>query len=245
MATVLSSMVNQLNQNATPRNQVCTFKHFNSYNPTKFYGNEGTTGLLQWFESIEGTFKNADCPENLKVCYATSVIQKRTLTWWNGEKRNRGIEVALALPWADVKTLMTDEFCPRNEIKKLEAEFWDLKKDSGESLAYTTRFHELSLLVPHMVTPLSRAIEKYINGLPMQIQDTVWAVNQPPLKKPSILLQPCQTIMLRQELYLKRVPRRPLRKPLLNPPRRPSLSLPSITRKGREGTFPLSHLLLL
>ncbi|KAI3824328.1 hypothetical protein L1987_05786 [Smallanthus sonchifolius] len=89
------------------------------------------------------------------------------------ENRNRGIEVALALPWADVKTLMTDEFCPRNEIKKLEAEFWDLKQDSGESLAYTTRFHELSLLVPHMVTPLSRSIKKYINGLPMQIQDTV------------------------------------------------------------------------
>ncbi|KAI3717827.1 hypothetical protein L1987_69690 [Smallanthus sonchifolius] len=78
---------------------------------------------------------------------------------------------------------MTDEFCPRNEIKKLEAEFWDLKQDSGESLAYTTRFHELSLLVPHMVTPLSRAIEKYINGLPMQIQDTVLGSNPATLEE--------------------------------------------------------------
>ncbi|KAI3762059.1 hypothetical protein L1987_52482 [Smallanthus sonchifolius] len=176
-------MVNQLNQNVAPRNPACTFKHFNSCNPTKFYGNEGATGLLQWFESIEGTFINADCPENLKVRYATSVFQKRALTWWNGEKRNRGIEVALALPWADVKALMTDEFCPRNEVKKLEAEFWDLKQDSGESLAYTTRFHELSLLVPHMVTPLSRAIEKYINGLPMQIQDTVLGSNPATLEE--------------------------------------------------------------
>ncbi|KAI3686970.1 hypothetical protein L1987_80660 [Smallanthus sonchifolius] len=56
---------------------------------------------------------------------------------------------------------------------KLEAEFWDLAQDGGESLAYTTRFHELSLLVPHIVTPLSRCIEKYIGGLPRQIQDTV------------------------------------------------------------------------
>ncbi|KAI3732573.1 hypothetical protein L1987_63779 [Smallanthus sonchifolius] len=125
MATILPTMVNQLNQNAAPRNPTCTFKHFNSCNPTKFYGNEGATGLLQWFESIEGTFINADCPENLKV--------------------------ALALPWVDVKTLMTDEFCPRNEVKKLEAEFWDLKQDSGESLAYTTRFHELSLLIQDTV----------------------------------------------------------------------------------------------
>ncbi|KAI3732746.1 hypothetical protein L1987_63954 [Smallanthus sonchifolius] len=104
-----------------------TFKHFNSCNPLKFYGTERATGLLQWFESIENTFLNSDCPDNL--------------------------------------------------LKKLEAEFWDLAQDSGENLAYTTRFHELSLLVPHMVTPLSRCIEKYIGGLPRQIQDTVLGRN--------------------------------------------------------------------
>ncbi|KAI3813853.1 hypothetical protein L1987_18588 [Smallanthus sonchifolius] len=155
----------------------CTFKNFNSCNPTKFYGTEGATGLLQWFESIESTFLNSDCPDNLRVRYATSVFQKRALTWWNGGKRNRGIDVAMALPWDEVKRLMTEEFCPRNEMKKLEAEFWDLAQDSGESLAYTTRFHELSLLVPHMVTPLARGIEKYIGGLPMKIQDTVLGRN--------------------------------------------------------------------
>ncbi|KAI3814167.1 hypothetical protein L1987_18914 [Smallanthus sonchifolius] len=116
-----------------------TFKHFNSCNPLKFYGTEGATGLLQWFESIENTFLNSDCPDNLRVRHATSVLQKRALTWWNGEKRNRGVDVAMALPWDEVKRLMTEEFCPRNEVKKLEAEFWDLAIDSGESLAYTTR----------------------------------------------------------------------------------------------------------
>ncbi|KAI3815298.1 hypothetical protein L1987_14960 [Smallanthus sonchifolius] len=160
----------------------CTFKHFNSCNPLKFYGTEGATGLLQWFESIENTFLNSDCPDNLRVRHATSVLQKRALTWWNGEKRNRGVDIAMALPWDEVKRLMTEEFCPRNEVKKLEAEFWDLAQDSGESLAYTTRFHELSLLVPHMVTPLSCCIEKYIGGLPRQIQDTVLGRNPATLK---------------------------------------------------------------
>ncbi|KAI3819779.1 hypothetical protein L1987_13629 [Smallanthus sonchifolius] len=155
----------------------CTFKHFNSCNPLKFYGTEGATGLLQWFESIENIFLNSDCPDNLRVRHATSVLQKQALTWWNGEKRNRGVDVAMALPWDEVKRLMTEEFCPRNEVKKLEAEFWDLAQDSGENLAYTTRFHELSLLMPHMVTPLSRCIEKYIGGLPRQIQDTVLGRN--------------------------------------------------------------------
>ncbi|KAD5803314.1 hypothetical protein E3N88_14674 [Mikania micrantha] len=182
MATVLPGLVNQLtqanrvqnNRNGEVANQICTFKHFNSCHPAKFLGSEGATGLLQWFESMESTFLHSDCSENLKVRYATSVFQKRALTWWNTEKRNRGAETAMALTWDEFKRLMTEEFCPRNEMMKLESEFWNLKQDSGENLAYTNRHHELSLLVPHMVTPLSRAIEKYISGLPRQIQDTCY-----------------------------------------------------------------------
>lgn len=184
MAAVLPNLVAQLHQQiATPANQgganppQCTFKHFNTCNPPKYNGSEGVTGLLQWFESMENTFRNSDCPENLKVRYGTSVFQKRALTWWNGEKHTRGAEAVYALSWDEVKELMTREFCPRNEIKKLEVEFWDLKQDSGENQAYNNRFHELSLLAPHLVTPLSRKIEKYIEGLPMQIQDTVWGRN--------------------------------------------------------------------
>ncbi|KAI3797676.1 hypothetical protein L1987_32938 [Smallanthus sonchifolius] len=190
LAALLTQLVNQITQANNNNNghasgsaatggggganpPQCTFKHFNSCNPLKFYGSEGATGLLQWFASIESTFLNSDCPDNLRTRHATSVFQKRALTWWNGEKRTRGVDVAVALPWDELKRIMTEEFCPRNEMKKLEAEFWDLAQDSGESLAYTTRFHELSLLVPHMVTPLSRCIEKYIGGLPRQIQDTV------------------------------------------------------------------------
>ncbi|KAI3827878.1 hypothetical protein L1987_01966 [Smallanthus sonchifolius] len=185
IATILAQLVTQLTQanGATNGNHKAnggngganpsqyTFKHFNSCNPLKFYGTEGATGLFQWFKSIENTFLNSDYHDNLRVRHATSVLQKRALTWWNGEKRNRGVDVAMALPWDEVKRLMTEELCPRNEVKKLEAEFWGLAQDSGESFAYTTRFHELSLLVPHMVTPLSRCIEKYIGGLPRQIQD--------------------------------------------------------------------------
>jgi hypothetical protein len=40
---------------------------------------------------------------------------------------------------------MSAEFCPRNEIKKLEAEFWDLKQVGGNNSEYTTRFQTGSL----------------------------------------------------------------------------------------------------
>ncbi|GKE90896.1 hypothetical protein Tco_1571991, partial [Tanacetum coccineum] len=35
---------------------------------------------------------------------------------------------------------------------------------------YTDRFHELAKLVPHLVTPESKHIGRYINGLPPQIR---------------------------------------------------------------------------
>ncbi|KAD6453809.1 hypothetical protein E3N88_08515 [Mikania micrantha] len=167
--------------NPIPINQVpinpprCSFKDFNSCNPTKFNGTEGATAMLQWFESMDSVFLNCECPNELKVRYATSTLQKRALTWWNAEKRTLGEEATTTLTWEQLKDAMTREFCPRNEIMKLEHEFWLLKQDSGENMAYNNRYHELSALVPEMVTPLSRAIEKYIGGLPMQIQDSVWS----------------------------------------------------------------------
>jgi len=186
MAAVLPGMVAQMQQQNVPTpaptaeetaNSRCNYKYFNSCGPPSFDGSEGATGLLQWFEGIEGAFLNSDCPENLQVRYGTSVLKKRALTWWNGEKHTRGAKEAYALTWDTVKELMTKEFCPRNEVKKLEAEFWELQQDSGENMVYNNRFHELSLLVPHMVKPLSRKIEKYIEGLPMQIQDAVFGSN--------------------------------------------------------------------
>ncbi|KAJ0466402.1 putative retrotransposon gag domain-containing protein [Helianthus annuus] len=124
---------------------------------------KGATGLLQWFESIKSTFRHVQCLDNRKVEFASSVFQKRALTWWNGIMRDRGAEVALAQTWAELRALMMREFCPRHELRALEREFDDLKQDSGEHRAYTDRYEELSLLCPAMVTPVDKTIQKYID----------------------------------------------------------------------------------
>ncbi|KAD3640191.1 hypothetical protein E3N88_29414 [Mikania micrantha] len=111
--------------------------------------------------------------DNLKVKMASSAFHKGALTWWNSEKNTRGREVTLALPWEGFKNLHVEQFCPRHELKKLEVEIRNLVQDSGKSAKYTTRFHELCILVPHLVTPLSCRIEKYIEGLPLVIRGTV------------------------------------------------------------------------
>ena len=116
-----------------------------------------------------------------------SVLHKRALTWWNEEKRTRGAEVALTMTWDQVKEIMKAGFCPRNEVKKLEDEFHTLAQDSGENLAYNTRFHELSLLLSHKVTPLSVAIEKYIGVYLCKFRLRYREGILPPWRKPNAL----------------------------------------------------------
>nr|GFA82607.1 reverse transcriptase domain-containing protein [Tanacetum cinerariifolium] len=56
---------------------------------------------------------------------------------------------------------------PRNvlEHKKLESEFWNHKMVGSDVDGYTTRFHKLARLVPHMVTPESQRVNRYIRDL--------------------------------------------------------------------------------
>nr|GFA69214.1 reverse transcriptase domain-containing protein [Tanacetum cinerariifolium] len=49
--------------------------------------------------------------------------------------------------------------------------------------AYTDRFHELARLVPHLVTPESRMIERYVYGLALQICRMVAAMEPTTIQK--------------------------------------------------------------
>ncbi|GJT43867.1 putative reverse transcriptase domain-containing protein [Tanacetum coccineum] len=77
---------------------------------------------------------------------------------------------AMALSWNDFKALMVEEFCPSNEMEKLENEFWNHKMVGANHAAYIDRFHELAKLVPHLVTPESSRIKRYIAGLAPEIR---------------------------------------------------------------------------
>ncbi|GJR59815.1 putative reverse transcriptase domain-containing protein [Tanacetum coccineum] len=48
--------------------------------------------------------------------------RERALTWWNSHKRTIGVDAAYAMKWAGLMKLMTEVYCPRNEIQKMETE---------------------------------------------------------------------------------------------------------------------------
>ncbi|GJY14391.1 hypothetical protein Tco_0384813 [Tanacetum coccineum] len=86
-----------------------------------------------------------------------------------------GREAAVGITMEDFKALMREEFCLNNEMQKLETEFWCHAMVGAGHAAYTNRFHELARLVPHLVTPENKRIERYIYGLASLICEMVAA----------------------------------------------------------------------
>ncbi|GJW08220.1 putative reverse transcriptase domain-containing protein [Tanacetum coccineum] len=101
----------------------CTFQDFLKCKPHNFSGTEGVVGLTRWFEKIET----------------------------NSHKRTIGVDAAYAMNWDGLMRLMTEVYCPRNEIQKMETEL--------------------------MVSDEEDRVERFIGGLPDNIQGNVIAAN--------------------------------------------------------------------
>ncbi|GKF09406.1 reverse transcriptase domain-containing protein, partial [Tanacetum coccineum] len=111
---------------------------------------------------MESVIENSRCAENQKVKYAASSFINKALTWWNTQVQARGREATIGMTWVEFKVLLVEEFCPSNEMEKLESEFWNHTMVRANHAGYTNRFHELAKLVPHLVTPESKRIRSAI-----------------------------------------------------------------------------------
>nr|GEV63686.1 hypothetical protein [Tanacetum cinerariifolium] len=109
-------------QDATPATRECTFAGFVKCNPTAFRGTEGAVELLRWFEKTKSVFGISECAEGKKVMFTAATLQGPALTWWNAKVATRGLETLNQIPWTEMKQLMTAEFCPIEEIQRMEHE---------------------------------------------------------------------------------------------------------------------------
>ncbi|GKE58619.1 putative reverse transcriptase domain-containing protein, partial [Tanacetum coccineum] len=94
-------------------------------------------------------------------------------TYWNGRIASMGIDATNGTPWTAVRKWMTEEFCPRSVLQRLEQELYNLKLKGTDIDGYTNRFHELALLCPRMVEPEQVKVEQYIRGLSKNIRGDV------------------------------------------------------------------------
>ncbi|GKA59197.1 putative reverse transcriptase domain-containing protein [Tanacetum coccineum] len=156
---------NARGQGGAPPAHECTYSSFMKCNPTSFHGNEGAVELCRWFEKTKSVFSISECAERNKVKFAVATLQGRALTWWNSQVATLGLEVVNEKSWNDMKIMMREEFCPPEEIIRMEVKLWNLRVKDSNIAAYTQRFNELVLLCPEMVPSEKKKVEAYVCGL--------------------------------------------------------------------------------
>ncbi|GJU44439.1 putative reverse transcriptase domain-containing protein [Tanacetum coccineum] len=139
--------------------------------------------LVNGNRKMESVEDMSGCSIDQKVKYTAGSLLGKALTWWNSQIRTLSREVAVNISWNDFKLMMIKEFCPSHEMQKLETELWNHAMVGAVHAAYTDRFHEFSRLVPHLVTPESRKIERYVYGLAPQICRMVAATKPKTMQK--------------------------------------------------------------
>nr|GEW79484.1 hypothetical protein [Tanacetum cinerariifolium] len=110
-------------QMTTP--QECTHTDFLKYQPISFQGAKGVIGLTRWLKKMESVFQISNYTVACQVKFASCTLKGSALTWWNSHMRAVRHDVAYVIPWAALKRMITDKYCPRGEIQKLESEYWN------------------------------------------------------------------------------------------------------------------------
>ncbi|GJT82978.1 reverse transcriptase domain-containing protein [Tanacetum coccineum] len=159
----------------TPVTKKGNYKEFISCQPFYFNGTEGAVGLIRWFERTESVFSHSKCVEENKVTFATSTLTNDALSWWNVYAQPIGIEQANKITWTELKRLLTNKYCPRTKVRKMEDEFYNLTVKGDDLKTYIRGFQELAVLCPNMVPNTEKLKEAFIRGLPRRIEANVTA----------------------------------------------------------------------
>ncbi|GKC45644.1 reverse transcriptase domain-containing protein [Tanacetum coccineum] len=97
------------------------------------------------------------------------------LSWWNSYVKPIGIEQADKIAWTEMQRLLTNKYCPRTEVRKMEDKFYNLVVKGNDLKTYARRFQELATLCLNMVPDNEKLMEVFIGGLPQSIEGTVTA----------------------------------------------------------------------
>nr|GEZ30568.1 putative reverse transcriptase domain-containing protein [Tanacetum cinerariifolium] len=72
-----------------------------------------------------------------------------------------------------LKKKLTNKYCPKRKIKKLEIELWNLRVKGNDVAAYTQHFQELALMCTKFLADETKKVDKYITGLPDNIHANI------------------------------------------------------------------------
>ncbi|GKC59067.1 reverse transcriptase domain-containing protein, partial [Tanacetum coccineum] len=158
----------------TPVAKMGNYKEFISVNLSNLCKKERSASF-RWFERTKSVFSRSKCAEENKVTFATGTLTDDALSWWNAYAQPMGVDQANQITWTELKRLLTNKYCPRTEVRKMEDEFYNLTVKGNDLKPYVRRFQELAVICPNMVPNTEKLLEAFIGGLPRSIEGNVTA----------------------------------------------------------------------
>ncbi|GJX58447.1 reverse transcriptase domain-containing protein [Tanacetum coccineum] len=144
------------------------------------------------------------CVEEDKVTFATGTLTNDALSWWNAYAQPIGIEQANRITWTELKRLLTNKYCPRTGVKKMEDEFYNLVVKENDLKTYVRRCQELAVLCPNMVPNSKKLMEAFIGGLPQSIEGNVTASKPQTLEEATNIAHRLMDQIIKHD-YVKRI----------------------------------------
>nr|GFA80413.1 reverse transcriptase domain-containing protein [Tanacetum cinerariifolium] len=148
-----------------------------------------TKGVATALEAQAAAMVNADNPNRNTRPREIHVVKKGNYRefincqpfYFNGTEGADGLIRWIA--WTELKTLLTNKYCPRTEVKKIEDEFYNLVVKGDDLKTYVRRFQELAILCPNMVPNTEKIMEAFIRRLPQSIKGNVTALKPQTLEE--------------------------------------------------------------
>ncbi|GJT26271.1 reverse transcriptase domain-containing protein [Tanacetum coccineum] len=100
-----------------PNTRECTYSDFLKCQPLNFKGTEGVVGLTQWLEKMESVFHIRYCTVANQVKFATCILLRNALTWWNSHVKTVSHEAAYGMTWKTLKKMMSNKMFPEESDK--------------------------------------------------------------------------------------------------------------------------------
>ncbi|XP_076918628.1 uncharacterized protein LOC143579123 [Bidens hawaiensis] len=100
--------------------------------------------------------------------------------------------------------MLLQEYCPRNELQKIEYDFWHLTMEGADVNTYTSRFNALARLVPRLVNPEYVRIERYIWDLEPEIRGMVTSSKPNTIQSARVLVKTLTDDVVRKGILVKK-----------------------------------------
>lgn len=145
-------------------------KKFLTARPREFHGVLDPIVVSDWIMEMENIFEICKCSEDQKVLYASFMLRRNALHWWNTITESHGKEIMRTMLWDQFKALIYKNFSPKNLIRRLEDEFINLKQGNMSIQRYMADFLMLSRFASVHVSTEERKITRFIEGLNVEIR---------------------------------------------------------------------------